>query len=115
MYRAYFLLIMLPVSFANAVELVDPTRPSFLVNAIDSSEELNTQEEASLPKLQAIFSSMTGMSALLNGRRLKVGDQVSGYQVHEIERKAVTLMKNQETLTIKLSTASVKQRVGDDQ
>ncbi len=68
---------------ADDLELADPTRPP-------TAHAVAVERESPLA-LQAIFWSSERPAAVVDGRRVRVGDGVGAFVVHAIERDAVRL------------------------
>ena len=85
--RAPFAALLLWVSATSAVavdsELGDPTRPP--------AARVAAAEVAPALVLQAIFWAPERPAAVLDGRRVSVGDRVGAFVVDQIEREAVRL------------------------
>jgi len=87
--------------------LLDPTRPSgWQVSASESPSTVNKPVGAL--KLQGTFSRSGRRSAVISGRRVVVGDEVSGAKVVEIRRNRVTLRIDGENVELASLAADVK-------
>lgn len=87
-------------------QLQDPTRPSGFV-ATDAGH-------ASTPKtpdlvLNALWIAPGERSALINNRRVTVGDSIGAARVLDIRRDAVVLLRGNEQLTLRVLPMKVKQ------
>ncbi len=110
------ILMLVICSIANSAELTDPTRP-FGYQASQLSP-VEGQTENYLPlrigldpnqfKLHGIIAAKSGNSAMLNGRRVRVGDAVLGSTVTEIKPTHVLLEGNGDSLRLELLSLKVK-------
>jgi len=92
---------------APQVEYLDPTRPSGWRAPAVAQEAAEQQPDNAL-KLQGTFSVAGIRSAIISGRRVAVGDVVSGAEVVEIEKNRVVLKRDGETVELASATPSVK-------
>jgi len=98
-------------------ELGDPTRPmgyheaQLSKSASDSGEEylpLKVGLDPQKFKLQGIFIAKSGNSAILNGRRVRLGDSLNNTKLIEIEPGHIVLDGYGEHLKIELLPLMVK-------
>ena len=61
-----------------------------------------TEDEFPQLKLQAIFYSRTDPHALINGRTIEEGDQISGARIEKITKETVTVQWNGEVRQLKM-------------
>ena len=92
---------------APQVEYLDPTRPAGWRAPVVAQEAAEQQPDDAL-KLQGTFSVAGIRSAIISGRRVAVGDVVSGAEVVEIEKNRVVLKRDGETVELASATPSVK-------
>ncbi|HPQ24990.1 MAG: general secretion pathway protein GspB [Gammaproteobacteria bacterium] len=88
-------------------ELLDPTRPSGpRTGAVVPADAV---ENPSTPlRLQGTFSMAGQRSAMINGRRVSVGDQVMGAEVLQINKNTVLVRVEGETVELASLVPSVK-------
>ena len=102
-----FLIAWAPTgALARADELIDPTRPPDIVPL--SAGDLSGFGGTFV--LNSILISPQRRVAIVNGVRVKEGDQVDGAEVLEIFRSGVRLKAEGETFEVRM-TASVKTAV----
>lgn len=89
------------VTPACAETLTDPTRPATFRES--GAAAVETQDQASPPQLQAVFSSAGKYSAMLDGRRVQAGDRLGEYAVLEIARDRVTLDREGKLTVLRLA------------
>jgi len=117
-----YILLCLLCTNVVAGELSDPTRPVGYVDMQPvSTSENSGVDEGYLPlkigldpsnyRLQGIIVSRLGNSAMVNGNRVRVGDQADGATVAEIEPGYIILESHGEHLKVKLLSLRVKQLV----
>ena len=94
-------LIIVTVS-SHADELIDPTRPFG-----GSVTKVNNQQ-GPLKLNTIIFANGQG-SAIINGQRLKAGDQLGEYRVITIDKKYVILSKEDERIQLDIFSQQVVQ------
>ena len=87
-------------------ELRDPTRPTGERSGGDAS--LETAELETPLRLQGLLSRGGKRDALINGRRVSVGDVVGNAQVTEINNKQVILEQDGETIQLVVGVGPVK-------
>jgi len=87
--------------------LLDPTRPKGWQATAQAQAETEEQPVRAL-KLQGTFSLAGKRSAVISGRRVEVGDEVSGAQVLEINKNKVTLRLDGETIELASTVPDVK-------
>lgn len=108
------LFALLFASPAGAVNdsLVDPTRPAGFSIVVPAAGP--DQSRVAAPKLQAVFSIGSQYSALIDGRRVHVGDQLAGYRVQAIGRGGVRLQGDGEPLVLRLADSGIKKASGEN-
>lgn len=87
--------------------LFDPTRPAGW-HAPRAGEAEVGQRPARAFRLQGTFNVAGKRSAMISGRRVTVGDQISGAEVLAIERNRVVLRVDGETLELAEVVPGVK-------
>ncbi|MGB5353169.1 MAG: hypothetical protein WBN32_06105 [Woeseia sp.] len=94
---------MLAFGSVASAELQDPTRPSYAV--------AGAVVEASSGALHvsAIFISGERRIAIINGRRLRVGETVNGAIVSKIEQDRVSFVRGDEVFAVSLLSGSSRQ------
>ena len=92
---------------ASGADLIDPTRPKGWQAATQAPDESENRPVAAL-QLQGTFSLAGERSAVISGRRVVVGDEVSGAQVLEINRNNVVLRLDGETIELASMVPDVK-------
>lgn len=107
-------LTLLPMPLVAGDELFDPTRPSNLVLPVESSDLQAVAQEQAPPRLQAVFSRAGHYSAMLDGRRLVVGEELDGYRVVAIERGGVTLDRDGEPLQLHIGGSAIKRETREE-
>ena len=97
------LLILLPLYVSSNTELPDPTRPATYLD--DASEPVVfvsiTNEEFSW-KLSAIRISKEDKTAIVNGKLVRVGDDVGSARILEINALSVVINHEDRKLIVKL-------------
>jgi len=107
-----FLLLLFgsgPLVFA-AETLHDPLRPSVHSVAAGHKAALTERQEPDW-QLTAVLISDTRLLAVLNGRTVRVGDDLDGYRVKSIEKNKVVLGKNKRTLVVPRVGTGLKKAV----
>ena len=107
------ILAILCAAHANAESLIDPTQPPNAVSGIKG-----THGASSLPRwvLNTIVIATDRRVATINGKRVVVGDQISGATVLAIEPSWVKLqlVKSSRTLTLQLLPNEFKRMAETD-
>jgi hypothetical protein len=103
------LLMLLPLC-VNSAELRDPMEPYGYRSAGDIPLESiqNTPLDGITFRLSGIFVGPKGNSAVINDRRVYVGEQIDGAQLVTIDPHAVELELQGEKIKIELLPISVK-------
>lgn len=104
---------LLSVSSAVLAELRDPTRPSGFIVEAGALENIST--DADELRLQAIFFHPDRPSALINGRRYAVGDEIADARIIQITSESVIFESEQQNKALKLSVQQVKTRLSSEQ
>ena len=99
MRRAFALLCMMIAPFAAAQELRDPTRPPQPQAAARAA--LRDQ----IPVVSAIFTRGSERSAIVDGRLVKTGDEVSGGSIEAISSERVRWLRKGIIHELQLNTA----------
>jgi hypothetical protein len=89
-----------------AEQLQDPTRPSVLT---DAGNARTATPLATDFVLNALWIAPTERSALINNRRVTVGDSIGTARVLDIRRDGVVLLRGNEQLTLRVLPMKVKQ------
>ncbi len=97
---ACLLLAALPAE----AELADPMRPSWSLPAGPV-----TETPAGALRVSAVFISGERRIAVVNGRRVRVGDSVAGAYVSRIERDRVSFRRGDEAFSVPLLAAAARQ------
>ncbi|WP_260291476.1 general secretion pathway protein GspB [Sedimenticola hydrogenitrophicus] len=102
--------LLLALMPAAAGELRDPLEPYGFrpVSPGVSAETRGAMFDANSLRLSGIFVGPDGASAVINGRRLRVGDEVTGAQLVRIESHAVELDLDGDRFKIELLPITVK-------
>lgn len=82
---------------ASRAELADPTRPNFGVGPAQDAGS-----PAAALTLSAVFISGDTRIAVVNGRRVRVGETVGGATVSRIERDSVSFTRGDRTFSVSL-------------
>ena len=90
--------------------LVDPTRPHGW-RAPEMAQDEKGEPAAAVLKLQGTFHMAGRRSAVINGRRVGVGDRVSGAEVVEIGKDRVVLEVDGESIELVKTLPTVKSPV----
>lgn len=103
------LILLMLAGFGNAMateQLQDPTRPSGYV-----AEDTAHPGASKAPDfvLNALWIAPGKRSALINNRRVTVGDNIGTARVLDIRRDAVVLLRGNEQLTLRVLPMKVKQ------
>ena len=99
--------LLLGYSSALAATLDDPTRPPGYRLVLPHGK----QAKASSWYVNAIRISANQRMAIINGRRVKVGDTVNGAVVVEILPTKVRLRHNKKDVSIKLIAGNIKKQI----
>ena len=95
-------------------ELRDPTRPSG--RQLSDGDGVAQNETAATPlQLQGMLSRGGERTALINGRRVAVGDRVDNAQVVAIEINRVMLDQDGETIELVVGAGPVKAPTTDNE
>lgn len=103
MYLSAFMLLAAMLN-ANADTLVDPTRP------YDAAAEVSYDTAPRGPVLQSTIVSATHKSALISGKRVRVGDIYDGSVVTEITPFSVRMSKAGRETTLRLLPKLTKEK-----
>lgn len=87
-------------------QLQDPTRPSGFVATPSARADTPQRPEF---VLNALWIAPGRRSALINNRRVTVGDSVGTAHVLDIRRDAVVLLRGNERLTLRVLPMKIKQ------
>lgn len=103
---AYLAAFMLLVASLNAQpdSLIDPTRPH------DAAVDVNYDPASRGPVLQSTVVSATRKSALISGKRVRVGDTYDGAVVTEITPFSVRMSKAGRETTLRLLPKLTKEK-----
>jgi hypothetical protein len=108
-YRVLLLLI-LPLT-AGAEQLTDPTMPpDFLQLQVAADGDVDTAVEKF--RLSGILLSPEGSSAIVNGKRVKVGEEINGGQIVAIEAGMVSIQTAVELVELRLIPMQIKTTAG---
>ena len=83
----------------------DPTRPDVAVTSPQSVSATGALDAVQSFKLGLIKNVQGQYMALVNGRAVRQGDEIEGYQVLTITNQQVVLQKQNERLTLNLFKA----------
>jgi type II secretion system (T2SS) protein B len=100
----FFILATLPLTVSSNAELPDPTRPAnFFVQDTEPIyiEEIFTKEKVSW-RVSAIRISPDDRSAIVNGKLVRVGDEVSSATIAEINPLSVVVDYEDRKLIVRL-------------
>lgn len=102
--------LLLLVLIPGRGELRDPMEPyGFLQPSLSVARDGREPTfDANSLRLSGIFIGPQGNSAVINGRRLRVGDEIADAQLIGIENQAVELERDGERITIELLPITVK-------
>ena len=89
-----------------AEELADPMRPSGLQSAPTGEDA--PEKAVGVPRVQAILREGRRHSAIVNGQRVRVGDEVEGATVTAISASSVTVSIEGKSSVLKLVDQDVK-------
>ena len=92
---------------AEAEELADPMRPPQVLTAPAEAGD-PAQQAATEPRLQAIKREGKHHSAVINGRVVRVGDEVDGIRVTAISAGTVTINVEGKSSVLKLLGQDIK-------
>lgn len=99
---------LLLLVLSSAPLLQDPTRP------LEQEPEVSlpaAQVATQGPRLQAVLHQGAGASAIIDGRRYRVGDQVGPYRLAAIGRRQVRLEAHGEALELTLFSPLISQGI----
>ncbi|MDF1528044.1 MAG: hypothetical protein P1R74_02850 [Sedimenticola sp.] len=104
-----FLLLLLPLTLYGG-ELRDPMEPYGyrLTTGGELDAAMNTVIEENTFRLSGIFIGPGGNSAMINDRRVYIGEQIDGAQLITIDPRAVELDLQGDKIKIELLPISVK-------
>jgi len=107
--KCFLLLILFSIS-VQAGELRDPMEPYGYLSAINGQleETMGNALDGNTLRLSGIFVGPRGNSAVINNRRVYVGEQIDGAQLVTIEPHAVELELQGDRIKIELLPISVK-------
>jgi len=91
--------------------LLDPTRPQGWQVSAQDTQQPEDRAVVEL-QLQGTFSRAGERSAMISGKRVGVGDEVSGAEVIEINRNSVLLRVDGETVELASMLPGVKSLTG---
>lgn len=109
MRKLFFIVLCMLVTVAvYAFEGDDPTRPSPPGDySTDNSDATDVTSHGL--RLNGIFSQPSGYTIVVNGKVLRQGDSVEGYQISNISKNSVTLKSNtNESFELKFSDFNFK-------
>lgn len=104
----YFILLAYLLPFSSTAEdLVDPTRPTGYSASV--TQPLDQQETAAKREwtLNTTLFSPYQRIAMINGKRLEVGDTIQGAEVMAIGHQKVNLRLDGKDFTIKLHNSFI--------
>ena len=108
----YILLLVMPGIFTPvklfAESLPDPTRPANYSDMPEVSTQL--PKELINWKVRAIRSSETGRNAIVNGKLVKVGDEIDSATIVDITTNTVVLSHDSKRVVLKLIPAEIKKK-----
>ncbi len=108
MYRL-LLMLLLPMT-AGAEQLVDPTMPPNHLQPSVVADEVDGEVEDF--RLNGILLSPAGSSAIVNGIRVNVGEEVNGGKVVAIDATTVSIQTATEIVELRLIPMQIKTAVG---
>ena len=101
---AYSLAVLLALTATLQVWASDPTQPEIMALA-----PVATADQApALPKLTLIQFSGSRFHAVINGRLVRPGDEIDGYQVQQINARQVFLRQGERQLVLNLFNTTIK-------
>lgn len=101
-----FTILFCAVSLVNvAYGSTDPTRPLLQSNRIAAGSVLNNKNKKL--ELQSIIKSGERLTAVVNDKLLKQGDQIGQYQVSKITNSYVLLVSDDNELKLSMFTQVV--------
>jgi len=106
------LLAILPLHVSGNTELSDPTRPATYL--VEDAEPIFIEEFALVSKekinwkLSAVRISEKDKTAIINGKLVRVGDEVSNAKVLEIKLRSVVIDHEDHKLIVRLFKNQVK-------
>jgi len=99
----FLALVLLPTA-ASRAELPDPTRPSYVIGSAQDAGS-----PAAALTLSAVFISGDTRIAVVNGRRVRVGETVDDATVSRIERDRVSFTRGDRTFSVSLHAGRARQ------
>ncbi len=109
MYRFLLLLLLSPLAVGDE-RLSDPTMPPEYLPIIITEDGVDTTVVADF-KLNGITLSPDGGSAIVNGRRVQMDDEIDGGKVVAIEAGMVSIQTATEMVELKLIPMQIKKPV----
>lgn len=97
------LAVALLAGHAASADLNDPTRPSYVL------QSPGAQAAPTSLRVSAVFISGDRRIAVINGQRVRVGDEVAGARVSAIAKNKVTLVRGERTFDVSLLNAPGRQ------
>lgn len=98
-----------PLLLAENVRLQDPLRPiSYATPQAETVKPQLPPEPEVTWQLSAVLVSPARLVAVLNGRSVQVGDQISGFRVAEISRDRVILRRKKQRKIVHRETTGLK-------
>jgi hypothetical protein len=108
----YFLLLAsLAPYLAAAEQLNDPTRPVGYSAPVSRNQIEQVSPAKTIPEwtLNTTLVSQYQKIAMINGKRLQVGDVISGAEVVKIDHQKVDLLREGKIFTIKLYNSFISE------
>jgi hypothetical protein len=97
------LLISLTAQAAATERLMDPTRPASVSANLAS-------EQASVIRLEAIFSSGDRLVAIVNGNVVRTGDRIAGIRIDAINSNSVRYTRAGRSETMQMQNRAMRVR-----
>ncbi len=100
----YSLVALLALTVTLQVRASDPTQPEIIAVAAVAT----AGQAPALPKLTLIQSSGSRYQAVINGRLVRPGDTIDGFQVQQINARQVFLRQGERQLVLNLFKTTTK-------
>ena len=105
-YLAFSVMGLLWASSTYASDLVDPTRPSYVVSGTAAHAESVRKKY----RLNSVLVGELRRMAVINGQRVREGEWVGEAKVTRINKSGVTLLVQDSAVNIALSAHDIKKQ-----
>ncbi len=107
--RLIILLLLVPLT-TQAKTLLDPTRPpGYHAPIIEQDSPLVSPQSIVEWRLDTTLISPYQKIAMINGKRVKIGDKINGAKVIKIDHQSVTLLFKGKNKILKINDSFIHQ------